>query len=405
MARYTLLISLIFWNSLVAANDGNLYRLIQQRLALMKDVAAHKWIHGLPIENTKREAIVINAATLRGLQHGVKVAATAALFSAQISAAKEIQQHWFSTWRVNSAPKDAPDLEARLRPDLIKLGADIVSAMSQRSSLGATDWLTLLQTEGLSQDSIIKLDKAVRAIAFYEHRLDQILDAKILRVGTTGDYRPFSFVADKRAEFRGIDIDLARNLAASLGVELELVNTSWPSLTHDLGAGKFDIAMSGVSLNSARRQIGYFSVPYHRGGKTPISQCLEKEKFSSLELIDSAETRIVVNPGGTNQRFVENNIRHAQVIVHNDNRSIFHQIVNGNTDVMITDRIEVQLQTQLHPTLCSTMPQNNFTIQDKAYLMPKDVQLKHAVDEWLSTRLEDGTVAGLFSDHLQQRAE
>lgn len=366
----------------------------------MKAVAAHKWLHHLPIEDVDRETMVIKAVTYRGLRYGVTARSLSDLFLAQISAAKEIQRYWFSAWRRTSPPNEAPDLETELRPALTALGTAIVDALALESP-NSEEASNVIEAKGLSQATREQLLSAVRAIEYYDNRLEQILDVKYLRVGTTGDYAPFSFHSPHNDGLTGIDVDLAFNLAQTLGVEVKFVTTTWPSLTEDLLASQFDIAMSGVSRNAERQQIGYFSLPYHRGGKTPISRCVDKERFANFELIDRSGTRVIVNPGGTNMRFVEQRIRHAEVIVHNDNRTIFGELVSGRADVMVTDRIEVQLKTRLNPTLCSTMPKSNFTVQDKAYFMPKDRVLKQAVDNWLRTRLFDGTVAELFSRHLQ----
>ena len=401
MRRCALVLTLITWHSIASASDGGIYQLLQQRMGLMKAVAAHKWLHHLPIEDVDRETMVIKAVTYRGLRYGVTARSLSDLFLAQISAAKEIQRYWFSTWRRTSPPNEAPDLETELRPALTALGTAIVDALALESP-NSEEASNVIEAKGLSQATREQLLSAVRAIEYYDNRLEQILDVKYLRVGTTGDYAPFSFHSPHNDGLTGIDVDLAFNLAQTLGVEVKFVTTTWPSLTEDLLASQFDIAMSGVSRNAERQQIGYFSLPYHRGGKTPISRCVDKERFANFELIDRSGTRVIVNPGGTNMRFVEQRIRHAEVIVHNDNRTIFGELVSGRADVMVTDRIEVQLKTRLNPTLCSTMPKSNFTVQDKAYFMPKDRVLKQAVDNWLRTRLFDGTVAELFFRHLQQ---
>ena len=73
-------------------------------------------------------------------------------------------------------------------------------------------------------------------------RLDAIVGAGALRVGLTGDYRPFSF-ADASGKVEGIDVDMAMGLAQSLGVRLEIVKTSWSTLKSDLEANSFDIAV------------------------------------------------------------------------------------------------------------------------------------------------------------------
>ena len=61
-----------------------------------------------------------------------------------------------------------------------------------------------------------------------------------MRVCTTGDYKPFSYRTNANSPFIGFDIDMAQGLAKQLGVKLELVPTSWPSLMNDLAAGRFD---------------------------------------------------------------------------------------------------------------------------------------------------------------------
>ena len=81
-----------------------------------------------------------------------------------------------------------------------------------------------------------------------------------------------------------------------------------------------------------------------------------------------------------------------------DNRNIFLEIIADRADVMITDRIEVQLQSANHPELCATMA-TNLNRQDKAYLLHQDPVWRDFVDAWLSERLRDGTVETAFSRH------
>ena len=90
------------------------------------------------------------------------------------------------------------------------------------------------------------------------------------------------------------------------------------------------------------------------------------------EAIDQPSVRAIVNPGGTNERFIDAKLRRAKKILHQDNRTIFNEIINGNADLMITDSIEVRLQANLHPELCGSMPGETLTYQEKGYMMPKD---------------------------------
>ena len=382
----------------ISANTAEpLLQSINQRLALMRDVAAYKWIHKLPIEDLAREKVVVDAASKGALQRGINPNSSNLFFRVQISAAKEIQEYWFSQWSNDNAPGVAPDLIGEVRPQLIQLGDTILARLSIALEIHDENLAGNLDVEGLSEGTRQALFDALENIRLYPSRLAQILDSGQLRVGTTGDYPPFSVNRGTQGElvYSGIDMQLAHDLAQYLKVNLIFVPTTWPTLMHDLDAGFFDIAMSGVSLTKSRQASAYFSTPYLSGGKTPIVRCKDVGRFNTLKKIDSPEVRLIVNPGGTNERFVESNIHQAQIERFNDNRSIFSQIIRNNADVMITDRIEVTHQAALHPELCSAM-EANLNIQEKAYLMPQDKDLKTAVDTWLALSATESLISDLF---------
>ena len=87
-------------------------------------------------------------------------------------------------------------------------------------------------------------------------KLAEILHRGILRVGTTGDYRPFTYLDKTSGAYSGLDVDLAHSLADALGVKVEFVATSWPTLAKDFDADLFDIAMGGVSITLERAKTG-----------------------------------------------------------------------------------------------------------------------------------------------------
>ncbi len=227
-------------------------------------------------------------------------------------------------------------------------------------------------------------------------RLDEIVARGTLRVGTTGDYRPFTALDKASGAYSGFDIDQADALAAALGVKLEIVKTSWPTLAEDFEAGRFDIAMGGVSITLERAKKGMFSAPYLRDGKTPIARCADKDRYQTLTEIDKANVNVVVNPGGTNERFDRTHLAAATILLHPDNTTIFESLAAGEGDVMITDASETRYQQKLHPgVLCAIHPDQPFDFAEKAYWMPMDPPLKAFVDEWLRFEVENGSFAAL----------
>ena len=233
-------------------------------------------------------------------------------------------------------------------------------------------------------------------------RLDDILARGVLRVGTTGDYRPFTALDKATGAYSGFDIDQALALGVALGVTVEFTPTTWPTLAKDFEAGAFDIAMGGVSVTLDRAKKGFFSAPYLREGKTPIARCADKDKYETLEQIDRPGVRVIVNPGGGNERFDRANLHAASILVYPDNVTIFDEIAKGEADLMITDASETRLQQKLHANvLCAIHPDHPYDFAEKAYWMAPDPALKAFVDEWLHLSMENGAFAALYAKWLQ----
>ena len=139
----------------------------------------------------------------------------------------------------------------------------------------------------------------------------------------TGDYMPFTFLDRSSQTYHGFDVDMAEALGRALGVKVEYVQTAWPQLMKDFEADRFDIAMGGVSITLDRQKKGLFSTPIMREGKTPIARCTDVGRYQTLADIDRKGTRVIVNPGGTNERFARTHIKDAEIDVHGDNTTIF----------------------------------------------------------------------------------
>ncbi len=229
-------------------------------------------------------------------------------------------------------------------------------------------------------------------------RLDDIIQRGTLRVGMTGDYAPFSFVDGTTPGFREFEVDMAEALGKALGVRVEYVETAWPQMTKDLEADRFDIAMSGISITLERQKKGFFSIPIMREGKTPITRCTDVNKYQTLAEIDHAGTRVIVNPGGTNERFARAHVKNAEIKVFDDNTRIFDEIAKGDADLMMTDASETRYQQKLHPgVLCAVHPDHPFDFAEKAYWLQRDVALKLFVDQWLDIAMKDGTFKRVYA--------
>jgi len=229
-------------------------------------------------------------------------------------------------------------------------------------------------------------------------RLETIVQRGTLRVGMTGDYPPFSAFDPLTTTFRGFDVDIAEAMGKALGVRIEYVRTTWSQLGEDFAVDRFDVAMGGVSVTPERESKGPFSTTIMQEGKTPIARCTDLEKYGTLAQIDRPGTRLIVNPGGTNERFVRTNIKNADIRLYPDNLTIFDEIAKGNADLMITDASETRYQQRLHPgVLCAIHPDQPFDHAQKAYWLQRDTALKAFIDDWISNAVADGRFARIYA--------
>ena len=230
--------------------------------------------------------------------------------------------------------------------------------------------------------------------------LDAVIASGTLRVGLTGDYKPFSYRDPQTGTFSGIDVDMAQALAGTMGVKLEIVPTAWPKLMADLQGNKFDVAMGGVTINLPRLRTAWFSAPVMTAGKTPIALCTNKERFQTIAQIDRPDVTVIVNPGGTNESFDRATFKQAKIEVFPDNATIFDELARGHGDVMITDGVETRLQQKLHPELCAIHPDKPFTRSELGYMLPRDLPLKMFIDEFLREQDRSGEHAAIVAKWL-----
>ena len=231
--------------------------------------------------------------------------------------------------------------------------------------------------------------------------LEAIKMRGVLRVGTAGDYQPMSYFDPETESYVGFDAKLAEDLTAALGVDLEYVETSWPTLMADTLAGKFDLAICGITVTEARQEQALMSVGYLGNGKTVLCRAEDADKYTSLEAIDRPDVRVMENPGGLNEKFARENLPHADLIIHDVNQEIPGLIASGEADVMITEIMEAGYYVGQDSRLAAPLIYEPFTHGELGVLMPKGSEdLLEYVNAFLEEEKASGRIDELAEEYI-----
>ena len=232
-------------------------------------------------------------------------------------------------------------------------------------------------------------------------KVAEIVERGTLLVGTTGDYRPLSF-CEPDGTYWGFGIEMAQEIAKNMGVEIAFVKTSWPTLTADVLAEPqlFDFAIGGITITDARRETMLMSEGYLANGKTILCRASESGQYKSLADLDKPEVKVMVNPGGLNEKFANENLTHATIVVHQKNEEIPTLIAEGAADVMITEITEAPYYVKADPRLAAPLLNEPFTHGEIGVLMQKGQEdLLQVVNSTIQKMKSDGSLRRLHEKY------
>lgn len=230
---------------------------------------------------------------------------------------------------------------------------------------------------------------------------ERIQASKIWRIGTSGNYAPFSFYNDKN-ELDGFDVQLGKALAEQMGITAQYTDFAFEGLGGAMTNGQIDSAIAAISVTPERQQEFDFSNVYFSGEDGVLGNKDANVRINSLD--DFARYRVGVQSGTVYQNYLEQSLvatgqmLPSNVFVYSDLNAAINDVILNRIDVVWMDLKPAQdfaAQRGLQVVDRSLYP------QFFAIAMPKNSPvLLQNVNTALNTLQSNGTLTRLAREYL-----
>ncbi|MEE8432301.1 MAG: transporter substrate-binding domain-containing protein [Candidatus Desulfatibia sp.] len=176
----------------------------------------------------------------------------------------------------------------------------------------------------------------VRMDLVKQSTLESILKKGELRVGFEAGYMPFE-MTDKKGNFVGFDMDMAKEMAKAMGVKFVPVNTAWDGIIPALITDKFDIIMSGMTTTQERNLKINFVDPYIIVGQTILINKEHENYIKSYKDLNNSQYTVTSKLGTTGEQAVKRMIPKANYKSFETEPEAALEVVNGKADAFVYD--------------------------------------------------------------------
>ena len=220
--------------------------------------------------------------------------------------------------------------------------------------------------------------------------LQRVLDAGVLVVVGSGGYRPFNYI-DETGEVVGFDVEVGKEIAKRLAVELDYQTGEWSGLVEALRAGRYDAILGSMAITEARLEVVNFTIPYYYSG----AQLVVRADSGITDPADMKGKTIAVSTGTNYVQDAEK--LEAEIAYYDDDTLTMMELINGRVDGVITDRlVALQAMEGMQGGDELVLAGSILRLEQMGIALNKnDVALLNALNEILQEMHDDGTLTAI----------
>lgn len=230
-------------------------------------------------------------------------------------------------------------------------------------------------------------------------RLDRVLATGELRVCIWPDYYGISYRNPKTLQLSGIDIDLARDLAKDLGIQVRFEDSSFATLIDDVSQDRCDIAMFAIGVTPARSEKLRFTRPHLVSDIYAITS-RSNRRIREWADIDQPGVVVAVAKGTYHEPVMRERLKAAKLLVTTTPQGREQEVESGRADVFMTDYPFSRRMLETTDWARLIPPPKVYHPMSYAYAMqPGDERWHARVDSFVTAIKRDGRLLAAARRH------
>ncbi|WP_026885153.1 ABC transporter substrate-binding protein [Clostridium beijerinckii] len=164
-----------------------------------------------------------------------------------------------------------------------------------------------------------------------------------LVIGTSADYPPYEFhkEVDGKDQIVGFDIEMAKEIAKDLGVELEIKDMAFDGLLVALQSDKIDMVFAGMTPTDERKQNADFSDIYYTATHRFVLRSGDEAGITKME--DLKGKKIGVQKGSIQEGIAKDNFDAANIKSLDKVTDLILDLKNNKVDAVLAEQPVAQI--------------------------------------------------------------
>ncbi|MBK5970908.1 amino acid ABC transporter substrate-binding protein [Thiorhodovibrio winogradskyi] len=226
-----------------------------------------------------------------------------------------------------------------------------------------------------------------------ENRLEQIVASGRVRVCIWPEYYGITFRDPRTQSLSGIDYEMAQALGDDLGVEVELVDSSFAELIADIEQDRCDVAMFAIGITPERERQLRFTTP-HLASDIYAVTTKANRRIGDWDDIDREGVVVAVAKGTLHEPIMRQRLERATLKVFDTPFAREQEVRSGRADVFMTDYPYGKKMLDTVDWARLIAPGAEFHITPYAYaLKPGDDAWHARMQDFVQTIKQDGRLA------------